>query len=68
MIPAFRDSDPALGKVNPSHPAKTQTARTGSRPWAWCASWRGEVATGGDFTRFRRAAETPFNMVLEARP
>jgi 2-polyprenyl-3-methyl-5-hydroxy-6-metoxy-1,4-benzoquinol methylase len=27
-----------------------------------------EVVTGGGFTRFRRAAETPFNMVFEARP
>ena len=27
-----------------------------------------EVITGGGFTRFRRATETPFNMVLEARP
>ena len=27
-----------------------------------------EVARKGGFTRFRRAAETPFNMVLEARP
>lgn len=27
-----------------------------------------EVATAGGFTRFRRAAETPFNLVLEARP
>ena len=26
------------------------------------------VATEGGFTRFRRAAETPFNLVLEARP
>jgi SAM-dependent methyltransferase len=26
-----------------------------------------DVATQGGFTRFRRAAETPFNMVLEAR-
>jgi hypothetical protein len=26
-----------------------------------------DVATKGGFTRFRRAAETPFNMVLEAR-
>lgn len=26
-----------------------------------------EVVTGGGFTRFRRAAETPFNLVLEAR-
>jgi hypothetical protein len=23
---------------------------------------------GGGFTRFRRATETPFNMILEARP
>jgi len=27
-----------------------------------------EVITEGGFTRFRRAAETPFNIVLEARP
>jgi hypothetical protein len=27
-----------------------------------------EVVSGAGFTRFRRAAETPFNMVLEARP
>jgi hypothetical protein len=27
-----------------------------------------EVATAGGFTRFRRAAETPFNLVFEARP
>lgn len=27
-----------------------------------------EVVEQGGFTRFRRAAETPFNMVLEARP
>ncbi|MCF8721788.1 class I SAM-dependent methyltransferase [Nitrospina gracilis] len=27
-----------------------------------------EVVTAGGFTRFRRASETPFNMVLEARP
>lgn len=28
----------------------------------------GEVVRGGGFTTFRRALETPFNMVLEARP
>ena len=27
-----------------------------------------EVATKGGFKRFRRATETPFNLVLEARP
>ena len=27
-----------------------------------------QVVTAGGFTRFRRATETPFNMVLEARP
>jgi SAM-dependent methyltransferase len=27
-----------------------------------------EVARKGGFTRFRRAAETPFNLILEARP
>jgi hypothetical protein len=26
------------------------------------------VATEGGFSRFRRAAETPFNLVFEARP
>jgi hypothetical protein len=26
------------------------------------------MVDGGGFTRFRRATETPFNMVLEARP
>jgi 2-polyprenyl-3-methyl-5-hydroxy-6-metoxy-1,4-benzoquinol methylase len=28
----------------------------------------GEVVRSGGFTRFRRAAETPFNLVFEARP
>ena len=27
-----------------------------------------EVVTSGGFKRFRRASETPFNMVFEARP
>jgi hypothetical protein len=27
-----------------------------------------DVVTDGSFTRFRRATETPFNIVLEARP
>lgn len=27
-----------------------------------------EVVTAGGFSRFRRAAETPFNVILEARP
>ena len=27
-----------------------------------------EVMAEGGFTRFRRATETPFNLVLEARP
>ena len=27
-----------------------------------------EVVLGGGFKRFRRAAETPFNLVYEARP
>jgi hypothetical protein len=27
-----------------------------------------EVVTAGGFSRFRRAAETPFNFVFEARP
>ena len=26
------------------------------------------IVEGGGFTRFRRATETPFNLVLEARP
>lgn len=28
----------------------------------------GEVAKHGGFSRFRRATETPFNLILEARP
>ncbi len=27
-----------------------------------------QLITDADFTRFRRAAETPFNLVYEARP
>jgi hypothetical protein len=27
-----------------------------------------EIVTAGGFSRFRRATETPFNLVLEARP
>jgi hypothetical protein len=27
-----------------------------------------EVVLAGGFTRFRRATETPFNLILEARP
>jgi len=27
-----------------------------------------DVVTAGGFTRFRRATQTPFNLVLEARP
>jgi hypothetical protein len=37
-------------------------------PQAGEARPREAVVTGGGFSRFRRAAETPFNMVLEARP
>ena len=32
------------------------------------ARLREVVVDGGGFTRFRRATETPFNLVLEARP
>ena len=28
----------------------------------------GDVVSAGGFTRFRRASETPFNLVFEARP
>ena len=28
----------------------------------------GDVVSAGGFTRFRQAAETPFNLVFEARP
>jgi hypothetical protein len=27
----------------------------------------GEVVSSGGFTRFRRATETPFNLILEAK-
>ncbi len=32
------------------------------------ARLREVVSTGGGFTRFRRATQTPFNLILEARP
>jgi hypothetical protein len=32
------------------------------------ARLRDVVTTGGGFSRFRRATETPFNIILEARP
>jgi hypothetical protein len=32
------------------------------------ARLREVVVDGGGFTRFRRATETPFNLILEARP
>ena len=32
------------------------------------ARLREVVVDGGGFSRFRRAAETPFNLILEARP
>jgi hypothetical protein len=44
-----------------------------ARGWTWSrrpgreARLR-EVVTSGGFTRFRRASETPFNIVFEARP
>ena len=37
----------------------------------WCTGWKvrlRQVVRAGGFTRFRRAAETPFNIVLEAWP
>jgi hypothetical protein len=27
-----------------------------------------EIVLGGGFTRFRRATQTPFNLILEAKP
>ena len=38
---------------------------------AWCASREArirDVVDSAGFTRFRRATETPFNIVYEARP
>jgi hypothetical protein len=32
------------------------------------AKLREVVVAGGGFTRFRRATQTPFNLVFEARP
>jgi hypothetical protein len=32
------------------------------------ARLRDVVVAGGGFSRFRRATETPFNLILEARP
>jgi len=32
------------------------------------AKLKSVIVSGGGFTRFRRATQTPFNLVLEARP
>ena len=45
----------------------SQEVGTALRAQAGEASLR-EVITKGGFTRVRRAAETPFNMIIEARP
>ena len=47
----------SLARKGPALGAQTGEARL-----------REVVVEGGGFTRFRRAAETPFNLVLEARP
>jgi len=45
----------------------SQGRRASARAQAGEAALR-QVAEQGGFTRFRRAAETPFNLILEARP
>ncbi|MEA3020772.1 MAG: hypothetical protein QOI47_2296 [Actinomycetota bacterium] len=47
--------------------AKSQGGRYQLGPQVPEATWRSLLAESG-FTRFRRAAETPFNRVFEARP
>lgn len=32
------------------------------------AKMLGKITEAGGFTRFRRATETPFNLILEAKP
>ena len=56
------------------HPASIERARTAAQEVGLgLGAQAGElrlrqVVTAGGFSRFRRAAETPFNLVLEARP
>jgi hypothetical protein len=42
-----------------------QRRLTGERSWR---GRRGSLIPAAGFTRFRRATETPFNLILEARP
>jgi len=46
----------------------SRAPRTGSRRAGGEARLRDVVVRKGGFSRFRRAAETPFNLILEARP
>ena len=53
------------------HDLHARIAGAGSGRGTGRAGGRGADSEGGDgrgFTRFRRAAETPFNLVFEARP
>ena len=46
----------------------SQEVGLGARRAGRRGAHRATSSTAGGFTRFRRAAETPFNLVLEARP
>jgi len=65
----------AMAGAGPLTPAElaSRTATDERYVREWLSAQAGEarlrdVVTKGGFTRVRRAAETPFNMVLEARP
>jgi SAM-dependent methyltransferase len=63
-----------IGRVFYSASTMICTPASRAQPGAACLGAQAgearlrEVATEGGFTRIRRAAETPFNMVLELRP
>lgn len=63
-----------VGRIFYSASTMICTPASRSQPGAACLGAQAgdarlrEVATAGGFTRFRRAAETPFNAVLEVRP
>jgi 2-polyprenyl-3-methyl-5-hydroxy-6-metoxy-1,4-benzoquinol methylase len=71
---AYADNHNPVGRVYYSASTMICTPASRSQEVGACLGAQagegriGEVAKEGGFTRFRRATETPFNLVLEARP
>lgn len=65
---SYKDVAAALGRNDFSVPASL-SEEVGLALGAQAGESRlREVVTAAGFTRFRRATETPFNLILEARP